>query len=146
MAAELYFAYGSNMSGARLHARIEGARALDVGILQDHALVFDKPGRDGTAKANVRRRPGAVVHGVVWEIEVGALAVLDRFEPGYGRHPLEISLADTTLASVWTYVYAPDGVAQSPSPEYVRHLIDGALEHGLPGDLVTHLEAFAPPR
>ncbi len=132
------------MSTARLAARVEGVRALGAGRLHDYELVFDKPGRDGTAKANVRPASGAVVHGVVWEIETTAIAVLDRFEPGYERSRLEIRLHESSILSAWTYVYSRDRVDVRPSREYLDHLIEGAREHALPRDLLATLETIHP--
>ena len=128
------------MSTARLAARVEGVRVVGVGRLHHHELVFDKPGRDGTAKANVRRAAAAVVHGVVWEIEAAALEVLDGFERGYERSALDIVTGRRKAVVAWTYVYRGAADLSSPSDAYVRHLLDGAREHGLPGDFFTHLE------
>jgi hypothetical protein len=130
------------MSTARLVARVQGVRAVGAGRLHDHRLVFDKPGRDGTAKANVRPASGAIVHGVVWEIEAAEITVLDRFEPGYERSRLEIRLDESATLSAWTYVYSRERVDSSPSRDYVDHLIEGAREHALPGDLLAYLETI----
>ena len=140
-----YFAYGSNMSTARLAARVREIRALGVGRLHDHELVFDKPGRDGTAKANVRPAGGRLVHGVVWEIGSDSLSALDRFEPGYIRHELEIVVTGLPRLSAWTYVYAGEASDAAASIEYVRHLLDGAREHGLPVEVLAGLEAHTTP-
>jgi len=130
------------MSSARLAARIEGVRLLATGRLHDHSLVFDKPGRDGTAKANVRPAPGTCVHGVVWELEPKALVTLDRFEGGYERHELEIVAEASERLVAWTYVYRGVIDRGAPSNDYVRHLLDGAREHALPVDLHDWLESI----
>lgn len=137
--AELYFAYGSNMSSARLRARIGGARALGVARLDDFDLVFDKPGQDGTAKANLRPRPTAATHGVLWELEPQALDVLDTYEPGYTRHRHLVGAATGRVGAMgesqleaWIYLHPGSQRGLAPSPEYLGHLIEGAREHGLP--------------
>lgn len=130
------------MSRARLAARIDGMRHHAVGQLHDFDLAFDKPGKDGTGKANVRPSHGARVHGVVWQIEAPALSTLDRFEPGYARHEFEIAIEARPTIVAWTYVYTGVTSDAAPSVEYVQHLLAGAREHALPRDLVVSLEAL----
>ena len=48
----LYFAYGSNLSSLRLQQRVPSARLVTTGRLLQHALLFHKIGRDGSAKCN----------------------------------------------------------------------------------------------
>jgi gamma-glutamylcyclotransferase len=129
------------MSSSRLSARVDGSRPHAQGRLHDFDLVFDKPGKDGTGKANVRPQPGARVHGVVWEIDRLALTTLDHFEPGYTRRGLEIVIENRSPVVAWTYVYSGVATAAGPSDEYLRHLVEGAVEHALPEHLVTRLEA-----
>lgn len=138
--AELYFAYGSNMSSARLLARVEGARALGAATLPHHSLVFDKPGQDGTAKANLRPLEGAAAHGVLWEIESRALVVLDGFEPGYRRVRLAVDAPRAVRHEAWTYLHPGTDAPIRPSVEYLGHLVAGAREHGLPRELHALLE------
>ena len=140
--AELYFAYGSNMSSARLLARVEGARALGAAALLDHRLVFDKPGHDGTAKANLRRVEDATAHGVLWEIEPHALATLDDFEPGYERVRRTVRMQHETHLEAWIYLHPGSDASLQPSCEYLDHLIAGAREHGLPRELLERLARF----
>ncbi len=130
------------MSTPRLAARVADVRAIGPGRLDAYALAFDKPGRDGTGKANVRPSPGSRVDGVVWEIAAESMIVLDGFEPGYERARLGIQLAGRAPLTAWTYLYTRPPVIQAPSPEYVGHLLAGAREHALPNDLVARLEAL----
>ena len=48
----LYFAYGSNLSSARMAARVPSARVVARAQLPGHALRFHKVGRDGSAKCD----------------------------------------------------------------------------------------------
>ena len=54
--SDLYFAYGSNMSSARLAARLGPTRCLGRAVLDHFALAWNKPGLDGSGKANLRPR------------------------------------------------------------------------------------------
>jgi gamma-glutamylcyclotransferase (GGCT)/AIG2-like uncharacterized protein YtfP len=144
--AEFYFAYGSNMSSARLRARVSDARAIGAARLPGFGLVFDKPGRDGTAKANLQPARGAVAHGVLWEMEAEALSRLDDFEPGYTRrlHLVEAPSSSTMGARIeaWAYLHPGSDLETSPSPAYLRHLLDGVREHALPSEMRHRLEAL----
>jgi len=86
----LYFAYGSNLSSARLRARLEEVEVVGPAVLAEHRLALDKRGHDGSAKANVVRHPGERVWGVVYELATAHVEVLDRFEGGYERVGVEV--------------------------------------------------------
>lgn len=133
------------MSSARLAARIEGVRVRALGLLEHHELVFDKPGRDGTAKANARPNAGQSVHGVIWVLPPAAFEVLDDFEAGYARTNLEVVTTTGRRLVASTYLYSGESFPGAAADAYLRHLIEGALEHGLPRQLVERLEALSTP-
>jgi len=137
----LYFAYGSNLSSARLRERVVSARALGPARIAGYRLALDKRGADGSGKANLARDPGARVWGVVYSIEVEHWERLDACEPGYGRVEVEVwtpersLVAETYLARVRT----DDPVAFD---WYKRLILEGAREHGLPADWIETLAAL----
>jgi len=146
---ELYFAYGSNMSTARLQARVAGARPLGRAFVDDWRLVFDKPGRDGTGKANLASLAGARTWGVLFEIPAPAWTVLDGFEPGYERCAFRFERRETRAREAHAYVYPPASrvsearaATNPPSEEYLEHVLAGAREHGLPRAHVAWISSF----
>ena len=50
---QIYYAYGSNMSSARLVERVPGARTLGPAQLEQWRLLCTKPGADGSGKVNL---------------------------------------------------------------------------------------------
>lgn len=78
-----YFAYGSNMSRARLEARL--GRVADLGRAQCHERRhrFSKLGRDGTGKGNIEAVADARVWGVLYQLDGGQLDRLIEIESGY---------------------------------------------------------------
>ena len=82
---EVYFAYGSNMSSNRLRARVPEARTIGRAHLNGWRLAFNKPGRDGTGKANLVASAHSTSWGALYEIPSEAWEQLDSFEPGYER-------------------------------------------------------------
>ena len=137
-----YFAYGSNMSSARMHSRVPSARVHGIGCVAGFRLAFDKLGADGTGKANLVPDPGFLVWGVVWSFPDPEWATLDRFEPGYARREVEVTCAGSSLRAQ-TYVatlLTDDPVA---SAQYKRLLAEGAREHGLPREHLARIESLA---
>jgi gamma-glutamylcyclotransferase len=141
--SELYFAYGSNMSTARLVARVAGARALGRARL----VVFNKPGIDGSGKANVVSDPGSRVWGVLYRIELDDWPTLDRFEPGYVRERRAVVCERRGCISAFLYRWIEEDAETAPFTApfdwYRAHLIEGAREHGLPPSYLRGLEEVA---
>ena len=79
---DLYFAYGSNMSATRLAERLGEARPLGRAQLAHFELAWNKPGADGSGKANVCARVGTSTWGVLFALEEREWPLLDRFELG----------------------------------------------------------------
>lgn len=77
---QLYFAYGSNMLSTRLAARVEVTVAMGVAVLDRKCLVFNKPGIDRSAKANIVDSPPYKVWGVLYQIPSASWPQLDSFE------------------------------------------------------------------
>lgn len=117
-----YFAYGSNMWPARIHARCPSARAVGIATLVGWRAVYDKPSLDGSAKLNIRRDPGATVTGVVYDIDAEDRPRLDAAEPGY-------QVIETSAGLAYAYLGQPATVP--PFDWYVSLVEAGARVHGL---------------
>lgn len=137
---ELYFAYGSNLKLARLRERAPSANPRGRAQLRGWRLAFDKPGRDGSAKANLRRADGGRVCGALYALNRGDWPGLDAAEGGYERIAVEVSTDSGALARAQTYL-ARAPVAQGlPREDYLRLVLEGAREHGLPAGWIEALE------
>lgn len=143
----LYFAYGSNMSTARLTARTPSARVVGRGRLPGHALRWHKLGRDGSGKCDVvvaGSESTAVVWGVLYRIDCAEKGDLDRIEGlgvGYDEHEVVVS-TETGRVAARTYRARPDAVdpALRPRRWYKAHVLAGAREHGLPAPYIEMIE------
>ncbi len=134
-----YFAYGSNMSRSRIEARL-GA-VVDLGRARCPARLhrFSKLGRDGTGKGNIEVDGGALVWGVVYELDAAQFERLVEFEFGY--RVVELGLERGSALSFEALRPAP-GLA--PSREYLEHYVAGVREHRIPEDyLAAVLGEFA---
>ncbi len=131
---EHYFAYGSNLSPSRLQARVPQARVVGCARLLDWRLVFDKHGRDGTAKANIRRCPGDEVWGAVYRVAPCYREPLDLAEglgTEYELRELKVALAGEQT-SVYTYVALRLRAGLPLENWYLRHILEGVSHHALP--------------
>ena len=132
--SNFYFAYGSNMSSRRLRERITGARAREIAWLTDKRLACNKPGRDGTGKANLQEAHGARAWGVLYRIDDSDWPTLDRFEPDYRRVQCEAQLVTGARRIAQVYLWLGNGADIQPHDWYIDHLLEGAREHCLPDE------------
>ena len=83
----IYFAYGSNMSVARLSKRAPSAAPIETGLLYGHKLIFHKISKDGSGKCDAFEtgNPVDCLHGVLYKIDPAHRHLLDEIEmSGYG--------------------------------------------------------------
>ncbi|NNU80688.1 gamma-glutamylcyclotransferase [Halovulum dunhuangense] len=129
--ARFYFAYGSNLLTERLAARCPGARLVGGAWLADHVVAFAKRGwMDGSGKATVLPRPGAVAPGVVYELAEGEFATLDAIE-GVGRGCDRIDGVQVGAWRASLYVATAPETGCRPFDWYKALILAGAAQHGL---------------
>lgn len=143
-----YFAYGSNMCTARLRGRVPSAGALFVASLSGHKLKFHKLSRrDRSAKADAEHTGDAAdtVWGVVFGLEEHEKPNLDAAEGlNSGYEEKEIIMKDGRGQEHEAVMYfASEPFKRSdlrPYSWYLRFVIEGARQHGLPPDYIALLE------
>jgi len=141
--SDLYFAYGSNMAAMRLAARLGEARPLGRAQLAHFELAWNKPGADGSGKANVRSRVGAATWGVLFALEPREWALLDGFEPGYARESHVVRDDTGRERSAQLYRWRRDTPNRPPTPEYLGLVVAGAREHGIPEAEIARIQSIA---
>ncbi|KAB5532783.1 hypothetical protein PHYPO_G00124200 [Pangasianodon hypophthalmus] len=135
----LYFAYGSNMLKERLQLKNPSATVQCVAKLQDYKLVFgnhkgvvSKHWRGGVASIEPSGRDS--VWGVVWRINTAHLTNLDRQEGVrsgvYSPASVKVSCQGHTF-TCRTYIMN-SRVQAPPSPHYLKVIMMGAEQNGLP--------------
>ena len=138
----LYFAYGSNMSTKQLRERGLRPKRSFIAELRGHKLEFNKQGSDGSGKVNVERDGSSKVLGVVFEITQSDLAELDRYEGApahYGRKTVTVVSEEGESCSAITYIALRKAEGLRPTAAYVRKIIEGAVEAGLPWTYIEPL-------
>ncbi len=141
----LYFAYGSNMSAARLKERVPSASALETGLLYEHKLAFHKAGRkDGTGKCDAHHTGATSDYmiGVIFRIDPDHRSSLDRIEGlgnGYTTKDVTImSLSDQEIKA-FTYIATNVNKDLKPFHWYKHHVLYGARENNLPSDYIERI-------
>ncbi len=137
-----YFAYGSNMSLKRLQARVPSAQVVGNATLRQYQLRFHKCGMDFSAKADAHFTGRAEDHliGVIFSMETVDKPSLDRAEgEGVGYECIEVELeldcGTTQKALACIALHIDRGL--KPYRWYKRHVVQGALEAGLPDEYVA---------
>ena len=136
-----YFAYGANMSAAKLQARVAGAIALGSAVLEGHELRFHKRSRDGSAKCDAYPVDGrtARIHGVLFDLPRRDKQTLDRFEglgAGYEEKIISVVDSDGRCHSAITYTATDVSQGLLPYCWYRHHVLTGARQFKLPQDYI----------
>ena len=87
-----------------MRARVPSARTRGVALLAGRCLVLDKPGRDGTAKANLHPASDQSVWGVVYALDAAHWPALDACEGGYRRIEVTTRGADLRIIARQGYL------------------------------------------
>ncbi|MEJ2592891.1 MAG: gamma-glutamylcyclotransferase [Candidatus Thiodiazotropha sp.] len=141
-----YFAYGSNMSHARLAQRTPSAKRIGVAELAGHRLRFHKVGHlDGTGKCDAEHTGVATdrVIGVVYEIDDSEKTLLDGFEGvglGYEVEQVSVTFVDGDVCVAFVYIATHIDPAVEPFHWYKLHVMTGARENQLPADYIEMIE------
>lgn len=136
-----YFAYGSNLSLVRIRERLGRVPAGRVAELADHRLAFDKPAGDGSTYANILPAAGSVVRGVVYDCTEAEMRKLDGFEGSeYERRTFTVQTVDGSSLEAIAFVALTHGSGK-PAEWYLKLILDGAAEHGLPPAYIDGIAA-----
>jgi gamma-glutamylcyclotransferase len=145
--SQLYFAFGSNMSRSTLRNRGVDANPGGAALLRNHRLAFTLPSERWTGRAaDILPASGAGVWGVLWEM--AEPDALDPFELRYIRSEVDVVQFSTGRAGhtqrAFAYTVKPEHRATDeapPAPEYLRRMIKGAIDAGLPAYYIDFLRS-----
>jgi hypothetical protein len=145
-----YFAYGSNLKKDQLIERINQSKKesdkqyltpfhmYHMSFLKGYKLKINKKGDDGTSKANICEAiEKDKVWGVCYEMDKDAFLLLNDYEIGYVPIDVLTETTDGQLIKAKTFI-STKITDTLPDPEYVKTIIDGAKEMGLPDDYISY--------
>ena len=123
----LYFAYGSNMSAARMKQRLGWEASRRAATLINFHLVFDQAGFNDPSwsPANIRSEQGGLVEGMVYEVEEKDLKILDGYEKYYQRLEVKVMAAKEKKLDAVTYLSKKSRGEKPPTQEYLNFLLEG---------------------
>ena len=139
----VYFAYGSNMSTARLRARMPSCKPLGLATLPGHALRFHKASKDKSGKCNAfPTGDESAVIGVLFSFDPADRAKLDAAEgagKGYEGTMVTVINDGGRRRKVLTYLATPGAIDDTLKPYswYKAYVRAGGDEHGLPPDYMA---------
>ncbi|MGH1461715.1 MAG: gamma-glutamylcyclotransferase family protein [Neptuniibacter sp.] len=143
----LYFAYGSNMSPHRIRDRVSNADFVGVAVLQNFQLRFHKKGLDGSAKADAlyTGKVNDQIYGALYRLDGSDFSVLDRIEScgvGYERKEVKVNSVGGDVRA-WVYCALHIDRSLVPYHWYHQHVLEGAMQLGLPEGYIEHIKSFA---
>jgi gamma-glutamylcyclotransferase len=140
-----YFAYGSNLLFARLHARTPSIRNLGMARLPNHRFSFDKIGGDGSGKCGIEQtNTGHEVIGVLYKMDKLEKPALDKIEGvGHGYVDRQISVV-THFGETSAFTYYPTFLEKSRQPYdwYKALVLEGARENEFPQHYLVMIESM----
>ena len=142
-AIPIYFAYGANMDIEAMRRRCPASNPIGLARLMNHRFFIM---RDGVA--SVRRAPGAVVHGLLWDLALADVRPLDRFEDvegGLYTKMVQPVLKQAGAARALIYIGHTTDEGRS-RPGYLEAVIGAARTVGLPDAYIRGLTALLPVR
>jgi len=133
-----YFAYGSNLNCDQMKCRCPGAQFLGRGILPGYRFIIYSRGY-----ASVVKDAEATVWGGIWKISHSHLVTLDNYEgissKCYYRETIPVNLADKAQGMMNCEIYfGADSIEGVSHPGYMKIVIQGALDCGLPKDYIKN--------
>jgi len=136
-----YFAYGSNMSTARLTARVPSAKVIGTCTLAQHDLRFHKASHDGSGKcdAHYTGEGSDKIYGVLFAINPAEKPDLDWVEgvgKGYDIKDVVITDGSGQTFTAFTYVATDIDATLLPYYWYRNHVLIGAKEANLPSSYI----------
>lgn len=139
----IYFAYGSNMSTARLRKRTPSCKPIGIATLPAHELRFHKRSTDKSGKCNAfaSGNDNSVI-GVLFSFDPAERTELDEAEgvgSGYEHAIVTVINHQGRRRKVLTYLATPDHIDDSLKPYgwYRDFVIAGSKEHGLPPEYIA---------
>lgn len=135
-----YFAYGSNLALGQMAQRCPASRPGGPARLEGWRFRIMARGY-----ATIVPEPGAVVHGLLWNLSEEDERTLDAYEGvakgHYRKDVLAVRVGEGTLDAM-VYV-GLDPAPGKPAAGYLERVVAAGRDLGLPGPYLAELEGWA---
>ncbi|HYI15936.1 MAG TPA: gamma-glutamylcyclotransferase [Thermomicrobiales bacterium] len=141
-----YFAYCTLLEEAEMQRFVPTTRRGAIGQISRQRVVFERHGPElETGGCNLSPAEGQTVYGVLYDLTDDEFAQLDGIsgiDRGlYERFAVEV-MTDAGEVAAETYVIPNPGGPFKPTAAYVRPILAGARDLGLPAVYVAALDAL----
>ena len=129
----LCFAFGSNMDMGQMKSRCPSRFVLGRAYIDGYDIQFSslsKLWKGGTA--DIFEKKGSTVWGVLYNISLDDLTVLDQYEGHYRRVEIMVNHQPNRLTKSWVYVVKKKKTGLKPSPNYLTTLLNAAVKFNFP--------------
>jgi hypothetical protein len=147
----LYFAYGANLNMEQMNLSCTSPKPIAIARLPNHRIEFfgHSTKWDGALETCLVARHRDL-WGVVYELSLRDGDRLDSCQDvrldgngAYFHYPAEVVDDHGNIYDVRLYKKDVLGIPRRPSREYLDHIVQGAMFHGLPADYLESLRAIA---
>jgi gamma-glutamylcyclotransferase len=139
-----YFAYGSNMDNGELKRKgIEDVEVFGSAILDGYELKFNKLSKkDGSGKANIIRKDGSTVEGVIYIFTKEQMGTMDTKEGSGYKQVKVFPISDGKNIEAVAYVATGTALRENllPTKDYLEKILRGAKEFQLSDSYTKQLE------
>lgn len=143
MARQLYFAYASNMEPRRFRRLCPGGTVVGPARLPGYGLAFSRYSRQRRGgSADVVPDAESEVWGVLYEVDEGDLAAMDRNENVPAAYHIEVvTVVDAAGEERQAVTYVANRTGEFlPHRDYLQVIVRGAEARGLPGEYIESLK------
>tara|TARA_R110002020_G_scaffold474534_1_gene706210 strand:- start:971 stop:2095 length:1125 start_codon:yes stop_codon:yes gene_type:complete len=144
----MYFAFGSNMSKAIMSQRCPSAKLVGIRKIEGYELEFNRIGdyrEGGVASIRTAIDRSTHVYGVIWEISINDMKILDTHEVQSSYQRIKVTaIGDSGDEAIecQAYVALPQPGPIRPDREYLEIIISAAVSMKLPERYIRSLESF----
>lgn len=134
---KLYIAYGSNLNLHQMAFRCPSASIYAKGILMNWELLFR--GTKGNAHATIKRKKGASVPVLVWEIQPEDEDRLDLYE-GYPKYYYKKNIMVEIRGKkkkAMVYIMDESRAPGAPSAQYIRTICQGYQDNSFDAEILA---------
>jgi gamma-glutamylcyclotransferase (GGCT)/AIG2-like uncharacterized protein YtfP len=134
----LYFAYGANMDTEGMARRCPSSKPIGLARLPRHRWIISADGY-----ANVVRDPRREVQGMLWDLALSDVPVLDRFEdvPRLYRKVTQPVIGEKGIRRALVYV-GRSAEPGRPRPGYLDLVMKAAQSAGLDAAQIAAMRVF----
>jgi len=138
-----YFGYASNLKQSLFEERINGKHPLNIwkGKLNNYQFCFNHKQSNGQTRANIIKKDGMNVLGIIYLIDQQSFDILIQSEPDYKIIDVDIEInSNKDIIKAKTFITdKTESNYLIPSDEYLKTILIGAQQHNLSQEYINYI-------